>query len=122
MINIGVALTVNGYILLTIKMKGYKNGYIRFDATLEAKPGKEKELENLLKSSLELAQKEPKTVSWYAIKLNDKKFGIFDSFNDEDGRTAHLNGEIAKAVMQKAPELLANDPQIEKIDILAAKQ
>ncbi len=91
-------------------------------ATLEAKPGKEKELENLLKSSLELAQKEPKTVSWYAIKLDDKKFGIFDSFNDEDGRTAHLNGEIAKAVMQKAPELLAKDPQIEKIDILAAKQ
>ncbi len=91
-------------------------------ATLEAKPGKEKDLENLLKNSLELARKEPKTVSWYAIKLNDRKFGIFDSFNDEDGRAAHLNGEIAKALMQKAPDLLSKDPQIEKIDILAAKQ
>ena len=90
-------------------------------ATLEAKPGKEKELEDFLKSGSKLAEDEAKTITWYAIKMNNTTFGIFDSFEDEDGRSAHLNGEIAKALMQKAPELLAKDPKIEKIDILAVK-
>ena len=90
-------------------------------ATLVAKPGKEKELEEFLLSGLSLAENEPKTITWYAIKLNNSTFGIFDSFNDEDGRSAHLNGEIAKALMQKASDLLSKDPQIEKVEIIAAK-
>ena len=89
--------------------------------TLVAKPGKEKELEDFLKSGLALAENEPKTITWYATKFNSSTFGIFDSFNDDDGRSAHLNGEIAKALMQKAPDLLSKDPQIEMIEILAAK-
>lgn len=90
-------------------------------ATLEAKPGKEKEVEDFLKSALPLAQAEPGTLTWYALKLNSNTFGIFDTFESEEGRQAHLNGPIAKALMEKASELLSKDPVIEQIDILASK-
>jgi quinol monooxygenase YgiN len=90
-------------------------------ATLEAKPGKEKEVEEFLKSAQPLAAAEPATTTWYALKLGPAKFGIFDTFKDEAGRDAHLNGEIAKALMAKAGELLAKPPQIEKVELLASK-
>lgn len=90
-------------------------------ALLEAKPGKEKEVEEFLKSAQPLAAREPGTSSWYAWKLGPNRFGIFDTFKQEEGRDAHLNGEIAKALMAKADELLAKPPQIEKLEILAAK-
>jgi quinol monooxygenase YgiN len=88
---------------------------------LEAKPGKEKELEEFLNGGLQLAQAEPDTISWYAIKINDSTFGIFDTFDADAGRDAHLSGPIAKALMEKAPDLLASNPVIEKVDVLAAK-
>lgn len=90
-------------------------------ARLKAKAGKESALEDFLNSGLELAQDEPKTVSWYALKFDDSTFGIFDTFESEEGRDAHLNGEIAKALMDKKDELLAEDPNIEKIDLIAVK-
>jgi quinol monooxygenase YgiN len=90
-------------------------------ALLEAKPGKEKDLEAFLKSAQPLAVSEPATTTWYAVKLGPAKFGIFDTFKDEAGQTAHLQGEIAKALMAKAGELLAVPPQIEKLEILASK-
>ncbi len=90
-------------------------------AQLEAKPGKEKELEDFLKSAQPLAQAEPGTVTWYAIKMGPGKYGIFDTFNDENGRNAHLNGEIAKALFAKADQLLAQAPKIDKPEILASK-
>jgi quinol monooxygenase YgiN len=90
-------------------------------ALVEAKPGKEKDVESFLKSALPLAQNETKTTRWYAIKLGPASFGIFDTFEDESGREAHLNGEIAKALMANASELLAKPPQIQKADILASK-
>ncbi|MDR3771869.1 MAG: antibiotic biosynthesis monooxygenase [Terracidiphilus sp.] len=90
-------------------------------ALLEAKPGKEQELEDFLKSAQPLAAAEPETVRWYAFRLGPAKFGIFDTFNTEDGRNAHLTGEIAKALFAKAEELLAVSPQVEKLDILASK-
>ncbi len=90
-------------------------------ATLEAKPGKEKEVEEFLKSAQPLAAAEPGTTTWYALKLGPAKFGIFDTFKDEAGRDAHLSGEIAKALMAKAGELLAKPPQIEKVELLASK-
>ena len=90
-------------------------------ALLEARPGKEKEVEEFLKSAQPLAAREAGTTSWYALKLGPAKFGIFDTFKDEAGRDAHLSGEIAKALMAKAGELLAKPPQIEKVDILASK-
>jgi quinol monooxygenase YgiN len=90
-------------------------------AQLEAKPGKEKELEDFLKSAQPLAEREPQTISWYAIKMGPGKFGIFDTFADENGRNAHLNGEIAKALFAKADELLAKPPEIAKPEVLASK-
>lgn len=90
-------------------------------ALLEAKPGKEKELEEFLKSAQPLAVQEAETTTWYAIKLGSSRFGIFDTFPGDSGRDAHLSGPIAKALMARAGELLAKPPQIEKVDILAAK-
>jgi quinol monooxygenase YgiN len=90
-------------------------------ALLEAKAGKEKEVEEFLKSALPLAQQETQTTTWYAVKLGPSRFGIFDTFKDETGRNAHLNGPIAKALMAKADELLAKPPQIEQLEILAVK-
>jgi len=88
---------------------------------LHAKPGKEAELSQLLKGALALAQEEPETATWYAVQFDPSTFGIFDTFAAESGRQAHLSGRIAAALMAKAPELLAQSPNIEKIDILAAK-
>lgn len=90
-------------------------------AQIEAKKGKEKELEDFLKSAQPLAQREQGTVTWFAIKMGQGKYGIFDTFKDENGRNAHLNGEIAKALFAKADELLASPPKIDKPEILAAK-
>jgi quinol monooxygenase YgiN len=90
-------------------------------ATLKAKPGKEEVVENFLKSAQPLAQAEPGTIRWYAFKTGPDSFGIFDTFADEGARDAHLNGEIAKALMANAEALLAVPPKIEKLDILASK-
>jgi quinol monooxygenase YgiN len=90
-------------------------------AELEAKPGKEQDVAEFLRSAQALAEKEQGTVTWYAMRLGGPKFGIFDTFADEKGREAHLNGEIAKALFAKAKELLAKDPSIHKLDLLAAK-
>lgn len=90
-------------------------------ALLEAKPGKEKEVAEFLKSAVPLVNDEPKTVTWYAIQLGPSTFGIFDTFLDDSGRDAHLNGKVAAALMQKAPDLFAKPPAIQKIDVLASK-
>jgi quinol monooxygenase YgiN len=90
-------------------------------AQLEAKPGKEKEVEEFLKSAQPLAVKEKGTLTWYAIKLGPGKYGIFDTFADEKGREAHLNGDIAKALFAKAKDLFAKAPEVNKPEILAAK-
>ena len=96
-------------------------GKLAIWAQLESKPGKEKELEEFLKSAQPLAEREPGTITWYAIKMGPGKYGIFDTFADESGRNAHLNGEIAKALFAKAKDLLAKAPQIDKPEILASK-
>ena len=88
---------------------------------LEAKPGKEQEVADFLKSGLSLVMDEPDTVTWYGIKIGESTFGIFDTFPDEAGRNAHLAGKVAAALMANAPDLLASDPVIEKIEILASK-
>ena len=90
-------------------------------ARLEAKQGKEAAVEAFLKSALPLALEETFTVSWYALKIGPSTFGIFDTFNDEQGRDMHLNGKIAAALMEHAGELLSQPPVIEKVDILAVK-
>ena len=88
---------------------------------LKAKPGQEVEIETFLKQGAEMAKKETGTVNWYAIKEDNGAYSIFDTFNDEAGREAHLNGEIAKALMAKADELFSEPPQIHKITVLAEK-
>ena len=96
-------------------------GKLAIWAQLESKPGKEKELEEFLKSAQPLAEREPGTITWYAIKMEPGKYGIFDTFEDENGCNAHLNGEIAKALFAKAKDLLASPPKIDKPEILASK-
>jgi quinol monooxygenase YgiN len=88
--------------------------------TLEAHAGKEAEAEAFLKSAQPLALLEKGTLKWYAIKLGQGKFGIFDTFENEAGRNAHLSGEIAKALGARAAELFAVPPQIQKVEILAS--
>jgi quinol monooxygenase YgiN len=88
---------------------------------LEARPGKEGEVEAFLKSGRSLVEDEPQTVAWFAIRMGPSTFGIFDAFDDEAGRDAHLAGEVAKALMAKADELLSSPPKIAKIDVIADK-
>ncbi|WP_425272279.1 putative quinol monooxygenase [Methylocystis parvus] len=89
--------------------------------TLEAKVGKEQELAGFLKDALPLVDAEPNTTAWFAIQMSASKFGIFDAFPDENGREAHLSGEVAKALMANAADLLVGPPSIEKISVLADK-
>jgi quinol monooxygenase YgiN len=86
---------------------------------LEAKPGKENEVARFLRDGQGLVQQEPATTAWFGIQLGPTTFGIFDAFADDAGRDAHLSGKVAKALMEKAPELLAQPPKIEKADVLA---
>ncbi len=90
-------------------------------ATAQAKPGKEAVVEEFLKSAKALAEQEPETVTWYAVKLGHGRFAIFDTFAAESGRSAHLAGPIAKALMANAKDLLVADPEIHQIEVLAAK-
>jgi quinol monooxygenase YgiN len=88
---------------------------------LEAKAGKEKEVEDFLRGGLPIVQEEPATTAWFGLRLGPTTFGIFDAFPDEAGRQAHLAGRVAAALMARASELFAQPPVIEKLDVLAAK-
>jgi len=88
---------------------------------LEALAGKEDEVANFLTGALPLVQAEAGTTAWFAIRMGPSTFGIFDAFPDESGRSAHLNGKVAAALMARAAELFAKPPSIQKIDVLAAK-
>lgn len=88
---------------------------------LEAKPGKEQEVESFLMSGLPLVEQEPATIAWFALKISPSVYGIFDAFPDDAGREAHLSGKVAEALMARAPDLFANAPQIMNIGVLAAK-
>jgi quinol monooxygenase YgiN len=90
-------------------------------ALLEAKPGKGAELGIFLEEGRALAAAEVGTVTWYAFKLSETQYGIFDSFETEEGRQAHLNGEIPTALGQVAPDLLATEPDIRLVDVIAQK-
>ncbi len=90
-------------------------------ALLEAKPGKGYELASFLQQGRELAVAEGGTVTWYAFKISDTTYGIFDTFESEADRQAHLNGEIPAALGQVGPDLLASNPDIRTVDILAVK-
>src|SRR6187402_961511 len=88
---------------------------------LVAKPGKESAVAEFLASALPLAQAEPETVTWFALRISNSEFAIFDAFPSDTGRQAHLKGPIAAALMANASELLSEPPRIEPVDVLAAK-
>ena len=90
-------------------------------ARVESKPGKETEVLEFLKSALPLALAEDGTMKWYALQIGPSTFGIFDTFETTEGRQAHLNGQIAAALMANAGELLAKEPTIEMVDLIAVK-
>ena len=89
--------------------------------TLEAKPGKEDAVAGFLEGAVPLVNEEPETTAWFALRLGPSTFGIFDAFPEESGRDAHLGGAVAAALMEHAPELLADAPRIERVDVLADK-
>jgi len=88
---------------------------------LEAKAGKEEEAAEFLRSLLALAEEEPGTTTWYAVRFDHNSFAIFDAFPDEDSRDAHLAGEVAVTLIQQAPDLFVDPPEIQRLDILAYK-
>ena len=94
-----------------------------FHVELKSKPGKESEVEAFLKQGAAMAKAEAGAVSWYGLKEEDKPgvYGIFDTFNDEVGRDAHLKGELAKALMGRAAELFAEAPRIHRLHVVAEK-
>ena len=90
-------------------------------ALVEARPGKEAEVEALLETGRSIVEQEPGTVVWYAFRVDGSTFGIFDAFADDEGRQAHLSGLIPAALGEVGPELLAKDPDIRLVDVLAVK-
>ena len=90
-------------------------------ARFEAKPGKEADVAAFLEAGLSLANQETQTPIWFALKLSDRVFGVFDAFETEAGRQAHLTGPIAQALMAKSDELFVSAPSIERIDVLGLK-
>ena len=88
---------------------------------LEAKKGKEAEVEKFLRDGLPIVNNEPGTITWYALRLSPTSYAVFDTFSDSKGREAHLTGEVAKALKERAADLFSKPPTIERIDILAAK-
>ena len=88
---------------------------------LEARSGKEQDVEKFLRDALPLVEQEPATSAWFAIRMGPSTFGIFDAFPSQEGRQSHLSGRVAAALMAKASDLFAEPPRIEKIDVLAAK-
>jgi quinol monooxygenase YgiN len=101
--------------------KGHQMVTVALLVRLEAKPGKEADVEAFLRSGLPIVEQEPATTAWFAIKMGPQTYGIFDAFPDDAGRNAHLSGKVAAALMAKAGELFSTPPNIEKLDVLAAK-
>jgi quinol monooxygenase YgiN len=89
--------------------------------TLESKPGMQDDVARFLEDGLAAVNQEPGTVTWYAFRMNDTTFGIYDTFHEENGREAHLSGEVAQALGRVADDLLAAPPDIRQIDVIAAK-
>lgn len=88
---------------------------------LEAKPGKEADVDNFLREGLFLVEEEPNTTAWFAIRMGPSTFGVFDAFLNEPGRQEHLSGKLATALAEKTNELFTSPPTVEKVDVLAAK-
>jgi quinol monooxygenase YgiN len=121
-------LSLTSMVIVTKRTAGHETETLHSDkvktallVTLEAKPGKEAEVEKFLRDGLPIVIQEKQTITWYAIKIGKSTFGIFDTFPNEEGRNTHLSGKVAEALMAKAPELFSTAPDIKKVEILTAK-
>ena len=94
---------------------------LAFFARFQAKPGKEEAVAKFLEKALDMVNKEPTTLNRYALKLSPNTFGVFDTFNTEEGRQRHLNGPVGQALMAAAPELFTSPPSIEPVELLGLK-
>jgi quinol monooxygenase YgiN len=94
---------------------------VALSVTLKAKPGKEEEVAGFLANAQSLVAQEPGTITWYAFRVDQRTFGIFDSFGSSEARKAHLQGAVAAALLGRAEELLDGAPEIHPVDILAEK-
>ena len=115
-----------GFALVSNRAEGAPNPeaksvHVALLVRLEAKPGKEAAVQKFLEDGLPIVQGEPATRHWFALRFGPSSFGIFDTFPDDAGRKAHLNGQVAAALMAKAPELFSKPPTIESVDLLATK-
>lgn len=88
---------------------------------LYAQAGKESEVRSFLEQARPLVEAEPGTTAWFAVEFAPGELGIFDVFPDGDARQAHLGGQVAAALVGRAPELFAEPPVIEELDVLAWK-
>ncbi|MEU9829963.1 antibiotic biosynthesis monooxygenase [Streptosporangium sp. NPDC048047] len=88
---------------------------------LEVKPGKEEAAESFLTEALQLVEKEPGTTDWFAMRLGSTLYAIFGAFPDEEARTAHMSGELIRALSEQAPDLFEKAPAINPFDVIAAK-
>jgi quinol monooxygenase YgiN len=88
---------------------------------LKAKPGRENDIASFLEAGRALVDEEPETTAWFAVRLGPSEFAIFDVFADDAGRQAHLRGRVAEALMAQAPELFAEPPEINEVEVIAAK-
>ncbi|WP_445149529.1 putative quinol monooxygenase [Baekduia sp. Peel2402] len=88
---------------------------------LEAKAGREEEVESFLRGALDAVDAEDGTPLWFAVRFGPSSFAIFDAFPDDAAREAHLSGKVAAGLMENAPQLLASEPTIERADVLASK-
>lgn len=108
----------------TSLMNNTTNERIGLLVIMNAKPGKEQAVQDFLLGGLALVNQEPGTESWYAFQIDDRTFGIFDTFSKDEGRQAHLQGEVAKALLANAEELLEGfevSESIQPVDLLATK-
>jgi quinol monooxygenase YgiN len=88
---------------------------------LQAKPGREEDVASFLEGATPLVEEEPETTAWFAVRLGNSQFAIFDVFPDDAGRQAHLSGRVAEALMAHAQELLDRPPDIQQTDVIASK-
>jgi quinol monooxygenase YgiN len=88
---------------------------------IEAKPECADEVAAMLGNAQQLAGQEQGTITWFAFRESATTFGVFDTFNDEQGRRTHPADRIAAALWEAAQTKLSAPPVIASVDLLGAK-
>jgi short-subunit dehydrogenase len=129
----GLALAATGYVLSrvfggsshrpirTVGRKGRstaKGLHIR----LEARKGREAEVEQLVLGILDCVQQEPNTRPWFGTRSSRTVFEIFETFPNESGRRTHLSGDGAALLIRQSNDLLVRPATITRLDVIGAKE